>query len=212
MTYVVIGQLCKPCLSQCSTCTSLDYNGCITCSSGHYFYLGMCLLNCPAGFYSLNNRCLSCVSDCTSCTTLGCQTCSTGFYLTPTLKCVEIHYFLDSQNTKQKCHPNCLTCTDSSFSSCITCVEYRGDASSLAITGYCDCWKDSIDIGEGKCDITSFEPIKRANEALVSATSAINYLSLLSGVICVNFFAPVVSISYQQLYSNLYYLNSSTVL
>jgi hypothetical protein len=31
-------------------------------------------------------------------------------------------------------------------------VKYRGDESSKAISGYCDCWKGSIDVGGGKCD------------------------------------------------------------
>ncbi len=105
-----------------------------------------------------------------------------------------------------------MTCTNSSFSSCILCVKYRGDASSKAISGYCDCWKGSIDLGDGVCDAESAKSIQKANEALVSASTSLNYLSALTGVICINYFAPVMIASYQQLYSNFYYLNSSSVL
>jgi len=52
-----------------------------------------------------------------------------------------------------------MTCTNSSFSSCITCNKYRGDAGELAISGYCDCWKGSIDLGNGNCDRETYSKI-----------------------------------------------------
>jgi hypothetical protein len=67
-------------------------------------------------------------------------------------------------------------------------------------------------LGNGVCDTESYKSIESANEALVSFTTSLNYLSTLTGVICINYFAPVMIASYQQLYSNFYYLNSSSVL
>lgn len=29
----------------------------------------------------------------------------------------------------------------------------------MAIDGYCDCWKDSIDIGDGNCSFDSYEQV-----------------------------------------------------
>lgn len=202
--------VCKPCLTECATCTNLT--GCLTCSIGYNYYQGMCLARCPQGFYALNQNCIACMSNCTSCTTLGCITCVSGYYVTASYQCVPIGYFLNSQNSTVKCHPNCQTCTNSSFSSCILCAAYRGDSSEKAKSGYCDCWKGSIDLGNGVCDTQSYKSIEKANEALVSTTTSLNYLSALTGVIAVNFFAPIMVGSYQQLYSNFYYLNSSSVL
>ena len=67
-------------------------------------------------------------------------------------KCSKLNYYIDESLKEVACHANCLTCKSVSFSSCISCSEYRGDTSEMAISGYCDCWKDTIDVGNGKCD------------------------------------------------------------
>ena len=147
-----------------------------------------------------------------SCVYGKCVTCITGYYVSTNDKCSQLNYYLDQSLQEVSCHPNCLTCTSGSFSSCISCSEYRGDYSRMAISGYCDCWKGSIDVGSGICDKESYESVKKANEVLVTSTTSLTYLSSISGVISMNYFAPVMLVSYQQLYSNFYYLNSSSVL
>jgi len=82
----------------------------------------------------------------------------------------------------------------------------------MAISGYCDCWKDSIDVGEGICDESAYNNVKIVNKALISGTSSVNYFTALTGAASFNFFASGLTVSYQQLYANFYYLNSSAVL
>lgn len=43
-------------------------------------------------------------------------------------------------------------------------------------------------------------------------TTSVNYFSVLSGVVSLNFMAAGASVFYQQTYSNFYFLNSSAVL
>jgi hypothetical protein len=97
-TYVTVAGMCKPCLNQCATCSNLTVNGCLTCNPNYNYYLGMCLTNCSQGYYALNQVCLMCITNCTSCTTTGCKICNNGSYLTASLQCIAIRYFLDSNN------------------------------------------------------------------------------------------------------------------
>lgn len=82
----------------------------------------------------------------------------------------------------------------------------------MAISGYCDCWTGSIDVGEGKCDMQAYIAVEKTNKVLVSATSSVSYLAIITGAVTANGFAPILTIMYQQTYANFYYLNSSAVL
>ena len=123
----------------------------MSCLQGYIYFNGSCLTNCPNNYYISNGICQTCPSTCLSCTKGICSTCINGYYLSPDLKCIKIGYFLNA-NVETPCHPNCKTCTNSSFSSCLACNKYRGDSSSMSISGYCDCWKGSVDLGNGTCD------------------------------------------------------------
>jgi hypothetical protein len=81
----------------------------------------------------------------------------------------------------------------------------------MAISGYCDCWRGSVDLGDGTCDVTSYEALERSNEALVSGSSAVTYGTVLAGVLSLNPAGCVLALFYQQSYGNFYYLNSSAV-
>lgn len=142
-----------PCIWPCKTCTNISSLGCLTCANNFILYNGACLTFCPEGFYLNNSNCIPCPSSCLTCLDNQCLNCVVGYYLSPSGECVSIGYYLNSKNEEIKCHPNCRTCTDLSFSSCIACSEYRGDTSNMAISGYCDCWRGSVDIGNGTCDV-----------------------------------------------------------
>jgi len=43
-------------------------------------------------------------------------------------------------------------------------------------------------------------------------TTSVNYFSFIGGTAIFNFMTPVMLITYQQLYSNFYYVNSSSVM
>lgn len=127
-TYVAVGQNCYSCLSPCSTCTAISSNGCITCNHGYSFFTGMCLSSCPDGYLSNNSICIPCPHNCSSCKSNVCLSCPSGFYLTLDGQCSTLGFYF-ANGVQAQCHVNCLTCTDSSFSSCISCVQYRGDSS-----------------------------------------------------------------------------------
>lgn len=82
----------------------------------------------------------------------------------------------------------------------------------MAISGYCECWDGSVDTGDGRCDMALYKSIIDSNIILVAATeSAVYFTALLS--FAANNFIPLMSfVSYLQVYSNFYYLNSSAVL
>ncbi len=82
----------------------------------------------------------------------------------------------------------------------------------MAISGYCDCWIGSLDLGNGTCDRYSYQSLKEFTEFLVTGTTSVNYFSILSGIVSINFMAGGLSVFYQQTYSNFYFINSSAVL
>ena len=200
-----------PCLSPCATCLSLTATSCLSCTSNYILFNGSCLSTCPSAYYLSNSVCLPCPATCLSCADGRCLTCATRYYLSPASICLLNGYFLSSSGQLTPCHPNCKTCSNSSFSSCIACGQYRGDASALAISGYCDCWKGSIDLGNGTCDPSSYTALQSATETLVSASSAVTYISALAGLASLNLMSAFFAVSYQQLYGNFYYVNASAV-
>lgn len=88
----------------------------------------------------------------------------------------------------------------------------RGDNSGMAIKGYCDCWPDAIDVGNGTCDAVTFKKLQTFTYVLVTSTTSASFLSALGGVASLNFLACGSSVFYQQTYANFYFINSSAVL
>lgn len=64
-----LSYVCTPCSSNCKTCNGDSEYDCLTCSQNYYFYEGMCLSSCPAGFYPnhITRSCELCPSACTLC-------------------------------------------------------------------------------------------------------------------------------------------------
>ena len=82
----------------------------------------------------------------------------------------------------------------------------------MAIKGYCSCFYGSIDTGDGKCDTKSYIAIRKINQALISLTSAANFIHLIASATCLNLLPTTSFAFYSQLYSSMYYLNESSVL
>lgn len=136
---------CLDCVFPCATCTNLSSESCLTCSANYYLLGSNCLSPCPTGMYgsSLTLNCENCPSNCTQCHSITnfpvpeCVACVYPLY--PSFGvCMSIGTF-NNNGVIGICHPNCLTCTNSSFSSCVRCKALRGDSSKMAIKGYCDC-------------------------------------------------------------------------
>ena len=143
--------LCSPCLSQCSTCSSQI--GCLTCGPNFYllFNTESCVPNCPWGFYENKNShtCDPCDSSCLSC--FGplqneCNSCANGYFLQPTSNnclntCPYTGYFANTRgNICSNCSSECLTCsgpTNNLCSSCSAPFVLRGSTcSDLCQQGY----------------------------------------------------------------------------
>jgi hypothetical protein len=114
-----------------------------------------------------------------------------------------------SEGVYVACHPNCETCTNSSFASCVKCKPLRGDNNQQAIKGYCDCMEGAIDIGQGICDVSLEKTVKTANSFLVSSSASVIGTSLAVGVVTSNFLVFDRFLVYNQLISQYYYLNAS---
>ncbi len=75
--------LCYPCKSPCSTCTSDTV--CTTCISGYTLTNNQCIsTSCSDGYYkdSTNQYCLTCQSPCNTCTSQSlCTSCLPGYQL-----------------------------------------------------------------------------------------------------------------------------------
>ena len=140
------------------------------------------------------------------------MSCSPGFHLSNG-KCTENGYFFDlKQNTTSRCHPNCVSCTNTSFSSCVACRPHRGDKSEMAVSGYCECRQDSIDMGNGVCDSEKFAELLKLTQTLVSFSSSAFYLTALTSIVSTNYVGLLAMLGYLQSYSNFYYLNASYVM
>lgn len=81
----------------------------------------------------------------------------------------------------------------------------------MAISGYCDCWKGSVDLGNGTCDVQSFNSLQRANEILVSGSTAVTYATMLTSLVSMNVMSGMMTLFYQQQMGNFYFVNSSAV-
>lgn len=215
--YQPVGSLCLKCIGNCLTCASLSPSACILCKDGTSFLSGQCYATCPTGYFKLQigstqPTCELCSFECASCISGSCLSCAAGFHLSNG-KCVENGFFFDPNNNATiRCHPNCVSCTNTSFSSCVTCRPYRGDKSELAISGYCECHSESIDMGNGVCDFGKYAEMLKLTQTLVSFSSSAFYLATLTSIVSTNFVGLLGMLGYMQSYSNFYYLNASYVM
>jgi hypothetical protein len=70
--YVTQAMYCFSCEYPCKTCTSLAFNGCLSCQGNFSLYLGECLPVCPPGYYSSKNICYMCDVKCLQCSETKC--------------------------------------------------------------------------------------------------------------------------------------------
>lgn len=175
-----------------------------------------CLAQCPTGMYSssIDRYCYPCPTNCSVCREGGianisyCTACNSGLYPSNGM-CLSEGFFLDSSSTVVQCHPNCQTCTNSSFSSCVKCQALRGDSNQQAILGYCDCQQGSVDLSNGICDKSLYKTISTANSFLVSSSASVFGTSLAVGVVSSNLLNFERFMGYNQIISQYYYLNAS---
>lgn len=88
----------------------------------------------------------------------------------------------------------------------------RGDNGELAISGYCECREGGVDTGDGGCDREVYRDVVIAADVVVGGTQAVCFLGIIVGIVTTNFIPIALFLNYIQTYSNLYYLNTSTVL
>lgn len=93
--------LCVECATGCTSCSASDLSNCTSCNEGFF------------GVLNSDN-----VNKCTTCM-VNCKLCSNG---TTCLRC-DSGYRLNSDKTKclQNCNDNCLTCSETNITSCLTC-------------------------------------------------------------------------------------------
>ena len=104
--------ICSKCDSSCSKCSGSGSSNCLTCNDGYYISAGLCKL------CSGCKTCLNVASNCTSCTT------GTFLYGNTCINpCPGSKFGQTSNNTCQACDSNCLTCNDSSYMNCTSCVD-----------------------------------------------------------------------------------------
>lgn len=130
-------QRCFPCDSQCSSnCSGAGPSQCDMCR--HVELNGVCVSQCPSGYFSSSNRvCEACSEQCafnctgplpTQCSELspgnhGCR----GFLQGN--ECVAIcgsaWFEAPNSTTCGLCHPSCRTCSNSSSNACTSCSTMR---------------------------------------------------------------------------------------
>lgn len=71
----ILNNQCSTCISPCTVCTNSTY--CISCIVGLSIYSGVCVSNCPDGYYSQSQICSLCISPCATCTAsaISCDSC-----------------------------------------------------------------------------------------------------------------------------------------
>ncbi|XP_041074013.1 proprotein convertase subtilisin/kexin type 5-like [Polyodon spathula] len=118
---------CSACDHVCATCTGASPKDCITCSSGYFRFMHLCILHCPAGYYRGTTHCDKCDPSCRLCSGPGPQACLSCpphmLQLEGTRQCVEHcpeRFYQENYKCKQ-CHTSCKTCKDYTPQGCLTC-------------------------------------------------------------------------------------------
>ena len=162
--YNTLTYSCTNCSVACQTCYGPRYDQCITCNDPLSLNNGICISQCPVGFYRDSNsicsqcdltKCLSCQGTSTNCSSCGypnvlivsatligrCDiNCGSGFYYDPV------------NNICTSCSSGCVSCADSM--SCNSCSNgnylYLDKCITTCPTGYA---ASSIDNTCKKCPI-----------------------------------------------------------
>lgn len=118
---------CLKCNPVCSTCNGGSAKDCMTCASGYYKLLHLCILHCPTGYYRGSDRCEKCHPSCQMCSgprPEECMACPPNtLQLDGTNQCVNQcpERFYQQQQLCKQCHPSCKTCKDSTPEGCLSC-------------------------------------------------------------------------------------------
>ncbi|KAL4477454.1 hypothetical protein ABPG74_002604 [Tetrahymena malaccensis] len=133
-------QMCEACHGLCGNCNGANFNNCLTCDDEDGYYdstTNQCVSQCPSKYFPTRENklqiCKLCDATCGECKPPGdrfsCTICTGGRYLNYNNSCDKDcpdYYYKDKSNYVCKnCHPSCLTCHDSSSTSCITCPKGR---------------------------------------------------------------------------------------
>ncbi|KXN84120.1 Furin-like protease 2, partial [Leucoagaricus sp. SymC.cos] len=135
---------CDSCGAKCTACKISNFSiaslasqaQCTSCIPGTFLSNGTCVDACPSGTFVSpkdNMTCQSCDSSCATC--LGsatfCLTCSSSNQLSsngqcvPASSCPKNTFPNPSTSSCLSCHPDCATCSGSSFNQCTTCPPNR---------------------------------------------------------------------------------------
>ncbi|KAF7337625.1 Extracellular matrix protein FRAS1 [Mycena sanguinolenta] len=130
---------CDTCGAKCTSCEIADFNvastvnqlKCTGCLKGTVLSGGQCIDSCPTGTFlspTDNVTCTTCDSSCSTCSgsSTFCLTCPSN-QLASNGKCVSTcpSNTFSSSGACIACHPDCATCTGSSFSQCASCPSNR---------------------------------------------------------------------------------------
>jgi hypothetical protein len=136
---------CKPCISNCKTCTNSQ--NCETCMNSYYRLASedsaACYSTCPDGFYPEGSECVPCyMENCTLCrSNIECIICDSSYYLSSvTLTCLP-------------CIDNCDICTTQS--DCLQCSpSYYINSSDDDVVCVLDCTEKCIECSiNTRCNI-----------------------------------------------------------
>ncbi|KAF4578385.1 hypothetical protein EYR36_000192 [Pleurotus pulmonarius] len=130
---------CDTCGAKCTNCkipnftiaSTASQRQCTGCLPGFVLSDGECVASCPTGFFVSsqdNLTCTRCDASCGTCSGAAdfCLTCN-GNQLASDGKCVSTcpSNRFSSSSSCLTCHPDCLTCSGSSFNQCSSCPPER---------------------------------------------------------------------------------------
>ena len=146
--------ICKPCFTNCATCSGPLETNCLTCSGARYLTLeNKCELSCGNGYYgkSSDNKCYVCTPPC--------QTCETPDQPTKCLSCGEC-YFLQATNCVDTCDaPNYgITTLNTCALDCLNLNEFKDDSDRVckACDSTCKTCSNALSTGCLSCDAPRF--------------------------------------------------------
>ncbi|EAR96767.2 REJ domain protein (macronuclear) [Tetrahymena thermophila SB210] len=120
-------QTCQPCLTNCNLCS--NGSTCTNCDSGYTYAVvngsNQCYPSCtqPNQYIDPQGNCQNCMQYCSNCSTATyCTACFTGFILNANNSSCQCNGYINN-NQCLPCTSPCQTCTDSSISSCQSCIN-----------------------------------------------------------------------------------------
>ncbi|KAL4486105.1 hypothetical protein ABPG72_012158 [Tetrahymena utriculariae] len=138
---------CKNCDNSCKTCSGPNNNNCLSCTN--FLFNNQCYdFQPPQTYCDVQKICQQCSQGCNSCEDT--KTC---------IDCIA-NFFLNSDNTCQKCYLNCLTCNGANLNQCLTCQNdliLKSDNSCGCNSGQFIDISNKNSIKCNKCDSTCLE-------------------------------------------------------